>query len=71
MPPKAGLGSTHLRHRAQDLACRFVGDGNGLAAIGINPLAVDVTLLAKERRVADRQICAHDGVALLPDFIPP
>jgi hypothetical protein len=36
-------------------AGRRVGDVDGLAAVGIGPLAVDVALLAKQAGVLERQ----------------
>ncbi|MCY1362541.1 hypothetical protein D9M69_492650 [compost metagenome] len=47
----AGLGSAHLRHSADDLAGSRVVHLDGLAAVGIDPGAVDVGLLTEQRGV--------------------
>ena len=46
-----GLGCPHIGDRAQHVTIRGVGHLDGLAAISIDPLAVDVALLLQERRV--------------------
>ena len=43
-----GLGAAHLRHAAEDLARGRVVHGDGLAAVGVQPLAVDEGLLAEQ-----------------------
>ncbi len=46
-----GLGSTQLRHRADDLARGRVADLAGRAVVGADPGAVDVALLAEQARI--------------------
>src|SRR6266705_2481992 len=49
----ACLRRAHVGHGPEDLAGGGVVDGNRLAAVGVGPFAVDVALLAKERRVLE------------------
>ena len=43
-----GFRAAHLRYVADDLAGRRVVHGDGLAAVGIQPLAIDIGLLAEQ-----------------------
>ena len=44
----AGFSTAHLRNMADDLASRRVVHGNGLTAVGVQPLAIDISLLAQQ-----------------------
>jgi len=47
----AGLGAPHLRHATEDFAGRRVVHGDALATVGVQPLPIDIGLLAEQLRV--------------------
>src|SRR6185437_5688591 len=49
------LGPAHRRHLADDLAGRGVPDRDRLAALGLDPFAVDAIGLPEQGRVLERQ----------------
>ncbi|MNQ76096.1 hypothetical protein D3C85_909170 [compost metagenome] len=63
----AGLGGAHLRHGADDFASGRVVDLDGLAAVGVQPGAVDIGLLAEQLGVFQLHLCLlHTGTTRAP-----
>ncbi|MCY1362860.1 hypothetical protein D9M69_495980 [compost metagenome] len=63
----AGLGGAHLRHGADDFASGRVVDLDGLAAVGVQPGAVDIGLLAEQLGVFQLHLCLlHTGTTRVP-----
>lgn len=48
-----GIGGVHFGHSAEDLAVGWVGDFEGRAGGGVDPLAVDVALGLEEGGIVE------------------
>jgi hypothetical protein len=57
-----GVGAAEVGHMADHIAARGVGDGEGLAIIGIDPFACDIGFGGQERRILENRAQIGNGI---------